>query len=171
MDKPTESSLNTLDRLCREQLGLHDELSELMDRKREALKSADADRMTELSDLENQRVQRLAEVEKMRLEVVARLTQRVKPDATEPMRMHELAACFPGPTGERLMSLRDELVGRMQTVQGKARQARAATESLLRHVSGVVQQVGAIATGVQTYGRTGHRPRAALAMGTFQMTA
>jgi len=171
MDKQIEAAVNSLDALCRQQLALHDELSELLDRKREALKTADADRMTELCGLENERVQKLADVEKQRLELVAKLTQRVRPQAPEPMRMRELAECFAGPTRQRLLALRDELADRMQTVQGKAQRARLATESLLRHVGGVVQQVGAVATGVQTYGRTGHRPRSAMSIGTFQMTA
>jgi hypothetical protein len=171
MDKQIESALGSLDALCRRQLVLHDELAELLDRKREALRSADADRMSELCGLENERVQKLSELEKQRLELVARLTRRVRPGATEPMRMRELAECFTGPTRERLLALRGELVERMQAVQGKASRARLATESLLRHVTGVVSQVGAAATGVQTYGRTGHRPRAAMSMGTFQMTA
>jgi len=171
MDKQIESAVSSLDALCRRQLALHDELSELLDRKREALKTADADRMTELCGLENERLQKLAELEKQRLELVAKLTQRVRPQASEPMRMRELAECFAGPTRDRLLALRAELAERMQTVQGKAQRARLATESLLKHVTGVVQQVGAVATGVQTYGRTGHRPRSAMSIGTFQMTA
>ncbi|MEM0915008.1 MAG: flagellar protein FlgN [Planctomycetota bacterium] len=171
MDKRLDAVIGSLDAICRKQIGLHDELSELLDRKREALQAADAERMAELCGLENERVQKIAELEKQRLEVVARLTQKVRPTAAEPMRMAELAECFAGPTRERLIALREELVGRVKTVQERARVARGATESLLRHVSGVVQQVGAIATGVQTYGRTGHRPRSAMSIGTFQMTA
>ncbi|MEM1208938.1 MAG: flagellar protein FlgN [Planctomycetota bacterium] len=171
MDKQVESVIGSLDAICRRQIVLHDELAELLDRKREALKAADTDRMAELCGLENERVQKIAELEKRRLEVVARLTQRVRPESPEPMRMGELAMCFAGPTRDRLIALREELVGRVQAVQARAQRARSATESLLRHVTGVVQQAGAVATGVQTYGRTGHRPRSAMSIGTFQMTA
>ena len=169
--KKLDAALASLEAICRQQIAVHEALLELADRKREAMAAAQTRTLTEVLTLENEKIQQLGEFEKQRLELVARLTQMLDPRAAEPMKMRELAMCFTGPVRDKLLLLRDELMQRMGQVREQAAVARRATETLVRHMQGVVQSIGAMSTGVCTYGKGGARPAAACAVSTFNTTA
>lgn len=120
----------------------HEQLLSLMKRQREALRLADPRGVSECSRLENTLVQAIGELEKTRLELVAELTKAVDPNAPAPMRMRDLAERLPEPSRGRLLVLREQLRERITQVKEQSSVTRRATESLLKHMQGLVQTLG-----------------------------
>lgn len=170
-DANTTNMVKTLESTLQQLLGLHSELLELLKRKREILRSSDNAAMTDLCILEHEKVQKVAELEKRRLTQVAELTLKVDPQAREPMRMAELADRLGEPMRGRLLVARHQLLDRMKQVQQENNIVRRATESLANHMSGMVRTLGALSTGVATYGRGGTLPQRNTAVSTFSATA
>ncbi len=171
MARNIQPTLTALETVIQQQLQIHDFLLETAPKKQDALRSGDAPKLAELCRLENEKVQALSELEKKRLEVAARLTLLVKPGAAEPMRLKDIAEHLAEPARRKLLLLRDELTQRVQQVKQQTAVARRATDALMKHMQGVVQTIGAMATGVSTYSDDGMRPTAATAVSTFSMTA
>lgn len=171
MDKTIEQSMTGLETILKKQLDLHEQLLAMMDHKHEALRTGQARQLVEACQLENEKVQEISELEKHRLEIVARMTLYFHPEAAEPMRMSQLIDCLPEPASQRLTLMRSQLRHRMELVKEKASVSRRATESLMRHVHGLVHSIGVISTGVSTYASNGTRPHEAVAVSTFVTTA
>lgn len=171
LDKAMEKSVATLEAILREQLALHEQMLTTLVDKKAALVRADHGKVTALLQQENNHIQAISELEKKRLALVGDLTLRVEPTAAAPLRLPELAQRLPEPARGRLLVLREQVRQRMERVREEAGLARRATESLVRHMHGLVQSIGSAVTGIGTYSRAGAPPRAALAISTFNTTA
>ena len=150
---------------------LHGELLELLKRKREAVRGNDNHEITGICVLEHEKLQKIAELEKQRLVLVAELTLKVDPQAKEPLRMAELADQLREPVRGRLLVARQQLIECMKQVQQETSVVRRATESLANHMHGIVQTLGALSSGVPTYGGRGAFPQRNTAVSTFSATA
>jgi hypothetical protein len=170
MGKQAEQTCAALEAVLGQMVAIHQELLTLLERKRGAMRKGDGRAMTELCALENAKVQAIAELEKKRLELVARLTLLVDPQAPEPMRMAEVAERLPEPVRGRLLTLRQQLRSQLETVKHQTAVARRAAESLVRHVQGLVQSMMAVANYGTTYRKPG-APGRSSAVSTFSMTA
>lgn len=141
---------------CMEQLaGEHEHLLGLIRRKREAMRSARPALVADCCERENHHVQRIAHAEKRRQDVVGRLTGEIAPGGAEPMRLADLADHAGEPRRGRLLELHRKLRQTIGDIQRENDIARRATEGLLRHVRGVIQQVTEQMDGGITYGRRG----------------
>ncbi len=161
----------SLEQTLRQQLSLHSELLELLKRKRDVLRSSDTRAAIGLCTLEHEKIQKIAELEKHRLELVAELTLSVDPQAKEPLSMSELADRLGEPARGRLLVLRHQLLERMKAVHYETGIVRRATETLSKHMNGIVQTIGALSAGVSTYGNRGAFPQSNTAVSTFSATA
>lgn len=148
----------------------HERLLAVVNRKRQALGAADPRALAACCEEENQIVQAIGELEKQRLTLVAELTLRTDPSAAAPLRLGELAQRLPEPARGRLLVLRQQLRQRIEDVRHHTAVTRTATESLVRHMAGLVQVVGGMVTGIGLYGRGGAAPKAALTVSTFNTT-
>ncbi len=166
MDKQLEG----LESVLTQQAAAHEKMLALMQQKRQALRDARHDRVTQCSEEENTLVQVLGALEKTRLKLIGELTLAVNPSAKEPMRLLELADHLPEPQRGRLLVLRQQLQERMLLVKQETAVVRRAIESLVRHMQGLVQTVGSVVTGVGLYGNHGAPPKDTLAVSTFQAT-
>lgn len=160
----------TLEATLSQQISLHEQLCQLMQRKRDAMRRGDHVMMNELCDLENEKVQAISELEKLRLHTVADLTLAVQPDAERPMRMLELAERLEEPARGRLLVLRGRLYERMIAVKEESSIARRAAQSLVNHMQGLLQTLGALSSGTVTYGSRGV-PASASRISTINVTA
>lgn len=160
-----------LEQVLRALIAAHAELQAVLRRKLAAVQGADRKLVVQCCELENAQVQRISEMEKQRLVLVAELTRVLEPKAAAPMRLRELAELLPEPARSKLMVLRAELVRHMQEVQSQAGTAKLATETLLRHMQGLVQSVSGLMTGTVTYSNRGRLPVGAPALSTFSATA
>jgi flagellar biosynthesis/type III secretory pathway chaperone len=154
-----------------QQSAAHRAMLTLIDREQQALREAKAGDLRDCCRLENQQIQRIATLEKQRQTLVAELTLLVQPDAAAPMPLREVAAYLPAHLAAGLLHRREELRSLIEQVQRAGGIARRATESLLRHMQGVMQTIGAAMTGVGTYSRKGAAPHSALAVRTLKLTA
>lgn len=169
-DKVTQRIVVELEATLREQLRLHERMLELLNGKRAALASADTDRMIALCKDENAVLQKVSNLEKTRLEQAAKLTLLLDPKAPEPRRLGDLAQQLPEPARGRLLALRAQLRERMDQVRKQSAVAMQASDTLLKHMQGLIQTIGGLVTQIPTYTAAGQRPRAALAVSTFNTT-
>lgn len=169
-NNPIDRAIAELEATLREQLRLHERMLGLLGDKRTALASADTDRMIALCKEENAILQNVSNLEKRRLELAARLTLLIDPKAPEPKRLADLAQQIPEPARGRLLVLRSQLRQRMDQVRKHAAVAAQASDTLLKHMQGLIQTIGGLVTQIPTYTAAGQRPRAALAVSTFNTT-
>jgi hypothetical protein len=171
MDLTHEKQLAELEAVLNQQLAANEQLLGLLNSKRAALAAADQKRVVELCQHENIRVQLIGELEKRRMVLVAQLTLAVSPGAREPMRLSDLAERLAEPSRGRILLLRLRLRERMESVRRELGTAQRATEALVKHMQGLIQTISTAVTGIGTYNQVGRRPKAALAMSTFNTTA
>jgi flagellar FlgN protein len=171
MDSKVTASTASLEQVLRQLLVLHTELLDLLRRKQDKLRTNDAKAMIDFCALEHEKVQGITDLEKHRLKLVAELTLAVDPGAAEPMRLGELAGRLDEPVRGRLLVQRQQLLEKMKQVQSETSVVRRATETLSKHMQGIIQTIGAISTGVSTYGSGGAFPQRSTAVSTFSATA
>lgn len=152
-------------------LSLHGELLELLKKKRDVLRSSDTQAVIGLCTLEHEKIQKIADLEKQRLQLVAGLTIALNPQAKEPLRMGEMAEQLNEPARGKLLVLRHQLLEKMKAVHHETGIVRRATEALAKHMHGIVQTIGALSAGVSTYGSRGALPQSNTAVSTFSATA
>jgi len=128
---------------------------ELLTRKREAIKAASIDDIRTLCDRENRVLQELGDLEKQRLTIVARLTEHFEPDASQPMRLRDIASRIGGEQGERLEVLGAETREHIEAVRKLSGVLRSASETLSNHVAGILQIVQSALCQARVYGREG----------------
>lgn len=166
-----DMTLAYLESLVRQLVVAHQQLGELLQQKREALMHAEHERILQLTGLEHEKITLITTLEKERLAKAGELTLALDPQAAEPMKLNEIAERLAEPKRGRLLVLRQQLRDQMQEVQRTSSVTRRATESLVKHMHGLVQTIGAVSTGVTTYSSKGHRPDNAMAIGTMSVTA
>ncbi len=170
MGKAVEQLVAAIEAVMRQMVVLHEELLALMIRKREAVRRAHVELMAEICRLENEKVREIAEREKQRQALVAKLTLLLDPRAPEPLRLPELAERLPEPMRSRLLVTRQQLREKLDSVKEQTSVARRAADQLVRHVQGLVRGVTA-ATTAATYTRPSAGPRPIARLSTFSMTA
>ncbi|MCX5662771.1 MAG: flagellar export chaperone FlgN [Planctomycetota bacterium] len=171
MDNALEKNLAELESFLRQQLNHQEQMVALLQAKRVALASADTRRIAELCQQENGHLQALSEIEKKRLVLAGKITLMLDPKAPAPLRLGELAARLPEPARGRVLVLREQLRQRFEAARVEVGVAKAAAETLVRHMQGIVQGISTAVTGVNTYNRAGARPQASLSLSTFNTTA
>lgn len=154
-DRAPDAPLDAIARILEAQIEHHRALRALIERKREAIRTADIDAITGLCQRENERAQRLGDLEKQRLEVVGHLTHRFRPDAAKPLTLREIADHAPGMRRTELRLLADTLRAEIEAVRRSSSVVRAAAEALSRHMSGVMQTVTGAISRVHVYERRG----------------
>lgn len=147
------------------------QLAGLLERKRTALRKGDVQDMGDLCRLENAAVQTISELEKRRLQLVADLTLAVDPNAAQPLMMRDLAERLPEPWRGRLLVTRTKLIAAMKRVQEQTSVAKRASESLLKHVNGLIRTIGVVSQGGAAYGQTGRVDTKPARMSTLNLTA
>lgn len=154
-----------------ELLAEHDALLALLERKHQAIRHAKPAVVEECLERENGRLQRIGELEKHRQQLVAELTERFAPQATEPMTLAQVADLVGDDQRERLLGMLGVLRERMEQVRHRTYVIAQASQGLLRHVHGVVQRVTGAVTGAGTYGRSGRLYSTTIASSSFAATA
>ena len=170
-NRNTQPHITSLEQTLRQLFSLHSELLELLKRKRDILRASDTQAMIGLCTLEHEKVQKIAELEKQRLNLVADLTLAVDPQAKQPLSMSQLADELGEPVRGRLLVMRHQLLEQMKAVHEETGIVRRATEALAKHMHGIVQTIGALSAGVSTYGSRGAFPQQNTAVSTFSATA
>lgn len=147
--------INLLERMLAAQDDGYRRIEQCLVRKQEAIREADIDAMTEACEEENGLVQKLAEVEKQRLELVGRLTEAADPTASQPWTVSMIAAAVDPEQGTSLREVSDRLRDRIASVKRQSAIVHRAADALSQHLSGLVQTIQAALSTSPTYERRG----------------
>ncbi|WP_428388813.1 flagellar export chaperone FlgN [Mucisphaera sp.] len=144
----------------------------VFEQKTEALRQGDQAMMAALSTQESDHLRAMSEYEKRRLHLLAALTQILEPGASEPMRLAAMAERLPAPIRDRLLILRSNLRHEIERFKTRLASVSQASNTLMRHVNGVVETVVAAASGHGTYAQPGRKGQpVAATLSTFSLTA
>lgn len=171
MDKRLRLNLDHLEAVLAQAIERQRQLLSLLERKRLALRQGKDQEMIDLTRLENASVQTISDLEKRRLKLVAELTLMVDPSAQEPLKMKDLAERLPEPHRGRLLVTRANLVNAITQVAEQTSVVRRASESLLKHVNGLIRTIGVVSHGGAAYGQTGQVNTKPARMSTLNLTA
>ncbi|MBB6430358.1 flagellar protein FlgN [Algisphaera agarilytica] len=171
MDKTLRLNLDHLEAVLAQALERQRQMLSLLERKRVALRQGKDQDMVDLTRLEHATVQTISEVEKRRLQLVADLTLAIDPAAKEPLKMKELAERLPEPYRGRLLVMRAKLVEAITQVAEQTSVVRRASESLMKHVNGLIRTIGVVSNGGAAYGQTGRINNEPARMSSINLTA
>jgi len=152
-DVPTK--LDLLEKILRAQIEIHHRLLDFIERKREAIRTADLSQIESLCQQENVVAQKLAALEKHRLDLVGQLTMVFQPKAERPLTMTDIAMRLAEPQQSRLTALAAQLREDLTKVKQQSSIVRAAAETLARHMSGIMQSVNSALSKARVYGQRG----------------
>jgi hypothetical protein len=147
--------LERLARILSAQIERHRRLLSCIEKKRQAIRTADIDAITRLCQAEQAIVQRQGDLEKQRLALVGQFTGRLAPDAARPLSLREIAAAAEPPQRERLEALAEALRGATEKVRRESSIVTAAADALSRHMTGIMQSVNSALSRVGVYERRG----------------
>ena len=147
--------IRLLEATLRRQLEAHKQLLVCVERNREAVRQADMQQIRSICEEQNTVAQELAELEKVRLALVGRLTERLEPNAQRPVSLSRIAAELDEPAGGRFKTLADQLKHAVEEVRKASAVVRAAADTLARHMSGLMQTVQSVLGRATVYGRRG----------------
>ena len=146
-----EGLLETL----RTQMDAHRELAGLIDDKRDAVRKADIIHIKDLCEKETSLVERLGELEKLRLAFVGRLTGRFAPDAPQPWSLREIAEVIDETRRDELLTIADSLRKTLEETQRRSSVLRQAADALATNVSGILQTIQGTLSRAGVYGERG----------------
>lgn len=154
---PLSVLLDGLERLLRTQLESHQRLLRCIEGKRQAIRTADMNGITDLCKQEHTILQRITELEKHRLELIGRLTETLRPNAEALLTISEIAALsgIEESSQVRLTVLAAQLREALNDVKRQSSVVRAASEALSRHMTGIVQTVHSALSRARVYGQRG----------------
>ncbi|MEM8782171.1 MAG: flagellar export chaperone FlgN [Planctomycetota bacterium] len=170
-DPRLRQTLERLESTLRESVDRQRQLTDLLKRKSDAMKRGDANLMADLTRVENAHVQAISEIEKSRLQLVADLTLLLDAEAKEPLKLGELAERFPEPNRGKLLVMRAQLLEAMRAVQAESAVVKRASDTLAKHVAGLVRTLANVSHGHAAYGPVGRTPQQPAPMSTLSLTA
>ena len=147
--------IRALEGILKGQLDGHQQLLELIQQNRDAVRQARMDLIHDLCRRQNTVGQRLAEFEKQRLVLVGVITKNLEPDAKQPLKVDEIVAHVDDGAAELLSALAHQLRPVVEQVRHESSIVRQAADALSRHMSGVMQAVHSLLSRAQVYGRSG----------------
>jgi len=155
-----------LETLLRELLLEHEQLLTVTGMQKQAISKADTGALATCVHQQNVIVQRVAELEKRRLGLVARLGERLRPAHSAKIGSQSgivpdrptiawLAQTFPEPTRGRVVAAADRLRDLLAKLHKEHVSLKEATTTLATHMEGVLRQVAGRLSHAGTYGRRG----------------
>lgn len=100
----------------------------------------------------------LGELEKQRLGLAAHLTRSLEPKASTPLAMPQLQQRLPQDWAQAFAQVRETIQSRLKALQQQQRVNQAASASMHRHVTGLLQRFASLLEG-DVYGPRGCRDR------------
>ncbi len=150
-----DQEITLLEENLRSQLESHRTLLRSIERNREAVRQADMQQIRSICEQKNVIAQHLSELEKQRLMILGRLTERLEPDAERPVSLDRIAAALKEPARGRFEALAAELRTAIEDVRTASAVVRGASDALARHMTGLMQTVQSVLGRAKVYGRRG----------------
>jgi len=135
----------------------HQLLLKCIERKRQAIATAQINLVADLVHEEQTIIKRVAEVERHRIALVRRMSRIIKPDTQDELSMREITeAIVDQPQRTRIEALAAQLRDAVTQVRKESSVVRAAAEALARHMNGVMQSVQSALSRAGIYSHNGH---------------
>ncbi len=147
--------LALLEQILRRQLEAQHELLGCVGNARAALRGADMESLHSACEQEHAVTHRLTELEKERLELVGRLTEKLAPEAVRPLTMSRITEAFEEPARGRLSRLGGELKAAVREVRDASSVVRTAADELARHMAGIFQAAQSALSRARVYSARG----------------
>lgn len=163
IDRPkqtvTEASEQIVESLKR-LISLHDELLEVVKAEREAILHADTQAVRACVECKSMLVERLREIELVRLNAVTALFSSsgdapMSGEQAAEVSLEAITQRFDSPMRAHAIELGRRLSEKVTTLQRQHGVVRLAAESLLSHMQGLMHQVSRKLSHAGTYGRSG----------------
>ena len=155
-DRTIESRVADLTTLLLRQLELHRRLIACLERKREAIRSADVDAFEGLAEEEVGLIGQLETQEQQRRGLLVEVTTAMGGDAAAPMTVGQIAERVPEPLQGRLLATAAELRELVGALRRLSTVVRTAAEALSRHMAGVMHTMQSALGRARVYGRQGN---------------
>lgn len=123
------------------------------EQRHDALRAASVTKLRELAEQERQLLRGLSECEKQRLQVAASMTLLFDAKAKRPWRVSELAEHLPASMAKRVTETRDALKQACLSLQKRQSVTQAATNRMLQHATGLIQNLCQLVSQTATYDR------------------
>ena len=156
-------STSCLERLMRGQLEGYRRLAHIIERQRNAIRTADGGALEITTREQDALVRMLASLDGQRARLLDHLLQRWMPagqaPAVNPTLAHALAMAGDAVDDDRrtrMLCLGDELRAAIDSAKSGSAVIRTAAEALSRHVAGIQQTVHSALSRARVYGRRGH---------------
>ena len=137
------------------QLEKHRILERCVEQKHQAIRLAHIEQVTHICEEENEIVQSLGELEKVRLALTGTLTELIRPDAPEPLTISEIADFADADHARRLRKIRAALNNLAMDIRKDSSAVRIAMEKLNQHMIGIKQIVHSTLSRAGVYGSRG----------------
>ena len=147
-------ALSNLEEVMRIQSEGYQRLLVALERKREAIRVAELERVPEIAEVEGKIVDRLAELDVQRGMQVAALAE-VLGLSSEGVTISMICEELEEEDAARLAALAMQLRNRLEQTRKESSIIRAAGDALARHMAGVVQSVTGALSGTGIYGSRG----------------
>jgi hypothetical protein len=143
-----------LEELLRDQRTLYLELDALVARQRLAVQQADVKGLMAAGARERELVEAIRSIDQRRVELAQAIGAEVGVKSEQPLSLSDLLE-YSGPRRSALVAIADELRKLVVAVKAASGVVRVATESLSRHMQGIVQTVEAGFNNAGVYERAG----------------
>ena len=150
-----DDALNQLESNLISQFEKHRMLQKCVERKHQAVRLSQIDQVTLICTEENEIVQSLGELEKVRLALTGTLTELIRPDAPEPLTISEIADFADADHARRLLKIRAALNKLVMEIRKDSSAVRIAMEKLNQHMIGIKQIVHSALSRAGVYGSRG----------------
>lgn len=147
--------VSELEAVLRGMVVQYEVLSSLSARRLDAMRHAKTRDLSAVIAEESQAIQRVAELEKRRLPVVAHLAVKLGAPAKGEVSVSWIAERLTGSAGERIAGLAARLRELMSGVVKQNETGRRTAETLASHMDGLLRQVAGLLNHARTYGPSG----------------
>jgi hypothetical protein len=136
-------------------IGEHETMLSLCEAHMTAIRVADHQALGEVVGRQTHALQRIAELDGARADIVNVAMNAITPKPASPT-LSAIAQALPGSTGTELLSKAQRLRTVMQRLANEQNVVRLTTRALLAHMEGLMRQVARELSHAGTYGRKGY---------------
>ena len=152
--RQVDAAVEALEEILRTQAEGYEQLLVALDRKREAIRLAQLDRVPGIAEIERQILERLQQLDAEREQRVAKAAETLG-CSLERISVSTICRELEPDVANRVTGLAAVLRERLERSRKESSVIRAAGDALARHMAGVVQSVTGALSGARIYGSRG----------------
>lgn len=144
-----------LERILCAQHDDYKKIAKLIERKQEAIRNANMQDITSICQDEHVVAQHVTQLEKQRLVLVGDLTSRLQPNASDPLKVSQIADALAESDRNRILEITRDLQQTVKEVRQASSVVRKASDALAVHMGGLLQTMQSVLSKAQVYSQQG----------------